>query len=57
MSEKDTSNVNAKTPAPWVPPTIQKVGTVGDVFQGGGGKLSAVADDTGDSPRKPKGQE
>jgi hypothetical protein len=57
MSEKVTSNVNAKNPAPWVPPTIQKVGTVGDVFQGGGGKLSAVADDTGDAPRKPKGQE
>ena len=30
MSEKVTSNVNAKNPAPWVPPTIQKVGAVGD---------------------------
>jgi hypothetical protein len=57
MSEKVISNGNGKTLAPWQPPTLHKVGSVGDVFQGGGGKLSATADDTGDAPRKPKGQE
>jgi hypothetical protein len=43
--------------AAWDRPTVTRVGTVGTLLQGGGGKLSIVADDTGDAPRKPKGQE
>jgi hypothetical protein len=38
------------------PMEVKEVGHVGEVLQGGGGKLSTVADDTGDV-RKPKGQE
>jgi hypothetical protein len=38
------------------PMELKDVGHVGEVLQGGGGKLSIVSDDTGDV-RKPKGQE
>lgn len=40
----------------WESMKVAKVGHVGDVLQGGGGKLSIQANDSGDSPRKPKGQ-
>jgi hypothetical protein len=40
----------------WEPAEVKDVGHVGEILQGGGGKLSIVADDTGDI-RKPKGQE
>ena len=39
----------------WAQPTLKYVGHVGDVLQGGGGKLSPSASDTGDF-RKPPGQ-
>jgi hypothetical protein len=52
---KDALSTAKKTG--WQRPALKYVGHVGDIFQGGGGKLSLVADDTGDSPRKPKGQE
>lgn len=38
------------------PMKVDEVGHVGDVLQGGGGKLSVQAHDSGDAPRKPKGQ-
>ena len=41
---------------PWEPPTVNPVGTVAQVLRGGGGKLSIVANDSGDV-RKPKGLE
>lgn len=44
-----------KTRAAWQKPSLQRVGAVGDVFKGGGGKLSLTAHDTGDV-RKPSGQ-
>ena len=40
--------------AAWQKPSLQRVGNVGEVFLGGGGKLSLTADDSGDT-RKPKG--
>lgn len=39
----------------WEPMKATEVGHVGDVLQGGGGKLSPVDADQGDN-RKPKGQ-
>jgi hypothetical protein len=39
----------------WEPMKASDVGHVGEVLQGGGGKLSPTAEDTGDI-RKPKGQ-
>jgi hypothetical protein len=39
----------------WTPPTLKYVGHVGDVLQGGGGKLSTSPSDPGES-RKPPGQ-
>jgi hypothetical protein len=39
----------------WEPMKVAEVGHVGDVLQGGGGKLSHVDADQGDN-RKPKGQ-
>lgn len=41
----------------WEPMRLTYVGEVGEVLQGGGGKLSIVAADSGDAPRKPPGQE
>jgi hypothetical protein len=40
----------------WEPMTLTYVGSVGEVLQGGGGKLSPNCGDPGD-PRKPRGQE
>ena len=39
----------------WVRPRLKYVGNIGEVLQGGGGKLSLTANDPGDS-RKPTGQ-
>jgi len=39
----------------WEKPELKNVGTVGAVLQGGGGKLSTLAADPGDT-FKPKGQ-
>lgn len=56
--KQHNSNETATKRAAWQKPSLQRVGQVGDVFKmPGGGKLSAAADDTGDQPRKPKGQE
>lgn len=41
----------------WETPSLRRVGDVADIVQGGGAKLSLIADDSGDAPRKPKGQE
>lgn len=57
MKQHNSNETTTKTAA-WQKPSLQRVGQVGDVFKmPGGGKLSAAADDTGDQPRKPKGQE
>ena len=40
---------------PWQAPAVKTIGTIGQVLQGGGGKLSPMANDTGDI-RKPPGQ-
>ena len=41
--------------AQWVPMELTYLGDVHALLTGGGGKLSIVANDTGDAPRKPKG--
>ncbi len=51
---KDVPAAKAKR-RPWVRPMVKTTGTVAEVLQGGGGKLSIQADDSGDPPRKPKG--
>jgi hypothetical protein len=55
-SEKSQQNEALQTKR-WEKPELRRVGDVADIVQGGGGKLSLLADDTGDAPRKPKGQE
>jgi len=40
---------------PWVKPELKPIGQVDKVLQGGGGKLSVTAQDSGDI-RKPQGQ-
>ncbi len=56
MSMSDEKSPSAGSPKqPWISPTLKNVGTVGEVLQGGGGKLSPTHEDTGDN-RKPKGQ-
>lgn len=41
---------------PWEPPTVKALKTVGELLQGGGGKLSTTGGDAGEPTRKPKGQ-
>ena len=42
----------------WEKPALRNLGNVGQVLQfPGEGKLSLAADDMGDAPRKPSGQE
>lgn len=56
MSDKNTVQAPVtKGRGAWQKPSLQRVGAVGDVFKGGGGKLSIEAHDTGDV-RKPSGQ-
>jgi hypothetical protein len=50
-----TSTEMAATKQPWEPMELTYVGEIGDVLQGGGGKLSPVFNDPGDT-RKPPGQ-
>lgn len=40
----------------WEPMKLTHVGGIAEVVKGGGGKASLNAHDTGDSPRKPRGQ-
>jgi hypothetical protein len=51
----ETEQPTTRNRRPWESPELKSVGTIGAVLQGGGGKLSPVAADTGDI-RKPKGQ-
>ena len=44
-----------ETKQEYEPMKVAEVGHVGEVLEGGGGKLSVVAADSGDA-RKPKGQ-
>jgi hypothetical protein len=53
---KDKDLPERKSRQRWEPPAVEKVGTVGDVLKGGGGKLSVVGGDPGDQ-RKPSGGE
>ena len=58
MPNKEENKKVAAGLATWEKPSVERVGDVGEVFQmPGEGKLSTVADDMGDAPRKPKGQE
>ena len=58
MSEHEVKTSPGDARAHWSKPSLQKVGDIGNVFQmPGGGKLSLVADDSGDEQRKPKGLE
>jgi hypothetical protein len=58
VAKETTTKPGAQALGTWQKPALQRVGDVGDVFKmPGGGKLSLMADDSGDSDRKPKGQE
>jgi hypothetical protein len=53
--EKNRQGVHTAATRPaWEPMKLSDLGHVGEVLQGGGGKLSLVANDQGDV-RKPKG--
>ena len=47
------SSINEKIR--WQPIEFVYVGKIREIVRGGGGKLSIIADDSGDAPRKPKG--
>jgi len=55
---RPNDNAQSTTPAkrPWTKPTLKYVGDIGDVLQGGGGKLTPAPGDPGDI-RKPPGQQ
>ncbi len=53
---KDEKNAIAGQPVPasWVKPQLRYVGKIGELLEGGGGKLSVSGGDTGES-RKERG--
>jgi hypothetical protein len=53
MSAHSKQAVDGQPRQPWEPPTLNVVGTVGDVLKGGGGKDSINPADPGEE-RKPK---
>jgi hypothetical protein len=55
MTNKDDKAVEPEGRSDWEPMEAKDVGDVSEILQGGGGKLSPTAADTGDV-RKPKGQ-
>jgi hypothetical protein len=54
MSKSENIKPQSAERRRWEPPTLQPVGTVGQLIAGGGGKLSLTSQDSGDS-RKPSG--
>ena len=55
------ADINKRRPVtperrPWEPPTIKSVGTIGQVLQGGGGKLSTTGGDPGENRKQSGGQ-
>ena len=58
MSSEDRKKKEAVDQSNWETPSLKYVGNVGEIVQfPGGGKLSLLADDSGDEQRKPKGSE
>ena len=55
-SNENAKGAPAKPARAWETPELKDAGNVADVLQGGGGKLSYGAQDTGD-PRKPTGSQ
>jgi hypothetical protein len=54
MSEEMRASPEPPRKRRWAAPTLKHVGHVGDVLQGGGGKLSPSSNDPWE-PRKPPG--
>jgi hypothetical protein len=55
MRPNETAEPSLPAKRAWTRPTLKYVGHVGDVLQGGGGKLTPAPADPGDT-RKPPGQ-
>jgi hypothetical protein len=55
MRPNETDQLANATKRAWTRPTLKYVGQVGDVLQGGGGKLTPSPADPGEV-RKPSGQ-
>jgi hypothetical protein len=54
--KKTSKSSTPKAARAWDKPKLKSVGHVGEVLKGGGGKLSLVSQDPGDT-RKPAGPE
>jgi hypothetical protein len=54
MDKLDGQTAETRVRRSWKPPTINTVGTLGEVLQGGGGKSSVMPADPGET-RKPTG--
>jgi hypothetical protein len=54
--KKTSKSSTPKAARAWDKPKLKSVGHVGEVLKGGGGKLSLVSQDPGDT-RKPSGPE
>ena len=52
MRDKDKTP-QTRTKRPWIRPELRAAGTVGDVLQGGGGKLSPSPKDPGEDRKVP----
>lgn len=55
MSTFDRPNLPTEPRRPWVSPVLKVVGTIADILQGGGGKISVEGGDPGEI-RKQTGQ-
>jgi hypothetical protein len=53
MNTFDRSNLVAAARRQWVSPAVRLVGTIAEVLKSGGGKLSVMSGDPGESIRKP----
>ena len=55
MRTVEKQALNAPERRPWEPPSLKAIGTVAEILEGGGGKQSILASDSGDV-HKPNGQ-
>jgi hypothetical protein len=53
MSTDTRSQVKDHSRQPWQRPALKSVGTVGDVLQGGNGKVTVIVGDPGEPQKVP----
>ena len=52
MSTFNKPSLATQDRRPWEPPALKTVGTIAEVLQGGGGKLSTIGGDPGENRKQ-----